>query len=176
VANAYHGGGSNVAIIISEPRSRAHVNFELPVLAIAKEVCALRLGGSSYRYGRDLPVEPVRIKAGGWRSAWSETGWYFIATPRCARGFAKRCWSVALSSVGSSIARALPRRSPIHATTVHSAEGMRIGNAAFVDVDDFARTRHRDDTLLRLQLLYVAATRPREALVMTPALDERVDF
>jgi ATP-dependent exoDNAse (exonuclease V) alpha subunit len=74
------------------------------------------------------------------------------------------------------IAAAFPDLRNAYATTVHSAQGMTIGNAAFVDVDDIARQRHRDDTLLRLQLLYVAATRPREALVVTPALDEPMDI
>jgi ATP-dependent exoDNAse (exonuclease V) alpha subunit len=156
------------------------INSELRVLEIAEDVCTLELGGSSYRYGRGHPAETVRIKA--WRVVLGLVGdglvisCYITRRPGLREAMLARCVERRRFLDRRRIAAAFPDLRNAYATTVHTAQGMTIGNAAFVDVDDIARPRHRDDTLLRLQLLYVAATRPREALVMTPALDEPMDF
>jgi exodeoxyribonuclease-5 len=156
------------------------INSELCVLAIAEEVCTLKLGGSSYRHGRDLPIETVRIKA--WRVALGLVGdglvfeCHIAARPGIREVMLERCVERRRLLDRRRIAATFPDLRNAYATTVHSAQGMTIANAAFVDVDDIARPRHRDDTLLRLQLLYVAATRPREALVLTPLLDEPMEI
>jgi hypothetical protein len=150
------------------------------VLAITEDVCVLKLGGSSCRYGRDLPVETARIKA--WRAVLGLVGdglvieCHIAPRPGIREAMLERCVERRRFLDRLRIATAFPDLRNAYATTVHSAQGMTIGNAAFLDVDDIARQRHRDDTLLRLQLLYVAATRPREALVIAPTLDEPMDL
>jgi hypothetical protein len=156
------------------------INSELRVLAIAEDVCVLKLGGRSYRYGRDLPVETARIKS--WRVSLGVVGdglvveRHIAPRPGTREAMLERCVEQRRFLDRLRIAAAFPDLRNAYATTVHSAQGMTIGNAVFLDVDDIARQRHHDDTLLRLQLLYVAATRPREALVMTPLLDEPMDI
>ena len=156
------------------------INSELRVLEVAEDVCVIELGGPSYRYGRGRPGETVRIKA--WRVMLGLVGDGLVIACHVARrpglreAMLERCVERRRFLDRRRIAAAFPDLRNAYATTVHSAQGMTIGNAAFVDVDDIARQRHRDDTLLRLQLLYVAATRPREALVVTPALDEPMDI
>lgn len=156
------------------------INSELRVLEIAEDVCVLNLGGSSYRYGRDLPAERVPIKA--WRAVLGLVGdelvfeCHIASRPGLREAMLERCAERRRFLDRRRIAAAFPDLRNAYATTVHSAQGMTIGNAAFVDVDDIARQRHHGDTLLRLQLLYVAATRPREALVVTPALHEPMDI
>jgi ATP-dependent exoDNAse (exonuclease V) alpha subunit len=156
------------------------INSELRVLEIAEHVCVLELGGPSYRYGSSHPAETVRIRA--WRVVLGLVGDGLVIECHVARRpglrevMLERCIERRRFLDRRRVAIAFPDLRNAYATTVHSAQGMTIGNAAFVDVDDIARPRHRDDTLLRLQLLYVAATRPREALVMTPALDEPMDL
>jgi ATP-dependent exoDNAse (exonuclease V) alpha subunit len=156
------------------------VNSELRVLEIAEDVCVLGLGGPSCRYGRGHPAETVRIKA--WRVVLGMVGdglvieCHAAQRPGVREAMLARCIERRRFLDRRRIAAAFPDLRNAYATTVHSAQGMTIGNAAFVDVDDIARPRHRGDTLLRLQLLYVAATRPREALVVTPALDEPMDL
>jgi hypothetical protein len=156
------------------------INSELRVLAIAEDVCVLKLGGASYRFGRDLPVETARIKA--WRVLLGLVGdglvieCHIAPRPGIREAMLERCVERRRFLDRLRIATAFPDLRNAYATTVHSAQGMTIGNAAFLDVDDITRQRHRDDTLLRLQLLYVAATRPREALVIAPTLDEPMDL
>jgi ATP-dependent exoDNAse (exonuclease V) alpha subunit len=156
------------------------INSELLVLEIAEDVCILQLGGSSYRCGRDLPVETVRINA--WRVVLGLVGdglvieCHIAPRPGIREAMLERCVERRRFLDRLRIATAFPDLRNAYATTVHSAQGMTIGNAAFVDVDDIARPRRQGDTLLRLQLLYVAATRPREALVVVPTLDEPMDF
>jgi ATP-dependent exoDNAse (exonuclease V) alpha subunit len=158
----------------------APINSELRVLEIAEDLCVLDLGGPSYRHGRGRPVETVRIKA--WRVVLGLVGdglvieCHVAPRPGLREAMLERCVERRRFLDRRRIAAAFPDLRNAYATTVHSAQGMTIGNAVFVDVDDIARQRHRDDTLLRLQLLYVAATRPREALVMAPALDEPMDI
>jgi ATP-dependent exoDNAse (exonuclease V) alpha subunit len=156
------------------------INTELRVLESGEDVCVLKLGGPSYRYGHGHPVETVRIKA--WRVALGLVGGGLVVEchitrrPGVREAMLQRCVERRRFLDRRRIATAFPDLRNAYATTVHSAQGMTIGNAAFVDVDDIARPRHRDDTLLRLQLLYVAATRPREALVVAPQLDEPMDL
>jgi hypothetical protein len=156
------------------------INSELRVLEIAEDVCVLELGGPSYRTSRGHPAETVRIR--GWRVALGLVGdglvieCHVASRPGLREAMLARCVERRRFVDRRRIAAAFPDLRNAYATTVHSAQGMTIGNAAFVDVDDIARQRHRDDILLRLQLLYVAATRPREALVRTPALGEPMDI
>jgi hypothetical protein len=156
------------------------INSELRVLEIAEDVCVLELGGPSYRYGRGHPAETVRIKA--WRVVLGLVGdglvveCYVTPRPGIREAMLERCIERRRFLDRLRIATALPDLRNAYATTVHSAQGMTIGNAAFVDVDDIARPRRQGDELLRLQLLYVAATRPREALVVTPTLPEAMDL
>jgi ATP-dependent exoDNAse (exonuclease V) alpha subunit len=156
------------------------VNSELRVLEIAEDVSVLKLGGPSYRYGRGHPVETVRIRA--WRIVLGLVGdelvieCHIAPRPGIRETMLARCIERRRFLDRLRIATAFPDLRNAYATTVHSAQGMTIGNAAFVDVDDIARPRHRDDELLRLQLLYVAATRPREALVIAPTLPEPMDL
>jgi hypothetical protein len=155
------------------------VNSELRVLAIAEDVCVLTLGGSPY-HGRKFPVETARIRA--WRVVLGLVGDDLVVEchigcrPGIREAMLERCVERRRFLDRRRIAAAFPDLRNAYATTVHSAQGMTIGRAAFVDVHDIARRRHSDDTLLRLQLLYVAATRPREALVVAPVLDEPMDL
>ena len=55
----------------------------------------------------------------------------------------------------------------IYAMTVHTSQGSTFGHA-FVDVGDIRR-RERSNLLEMQQLLYVAATRPSQALVLVGA-------
>jgi hypothetical protein len=155
------------------------INSELRVLEIAENVCMLKLGGPS-RSGRGLPVEMVRIKM--WRVVLGLVGdglvieCHVTHRPGARQAMLERCVERRRYLDRRRIVTAFPDLRNAYATTVHSAQGMTIGNAAFVDVDDIARPRHRGDELIRLQLLYVAATRPREALVLTPRLPEAMDL
>jgi hypothetical protein len=155
------------------------INSELRVLEIAEDTCVLELGGPS-RIGRGHPVESVRIKA--WRVVLGLVDDGLViechAThrPGARAAMLERCVERRRYLDRRRIATTFPDLRNAYATTVHSAQGMTIGHAAFVDVDDIVRPRHRGDELVRLQLLYVAATRPREALVLTPALDEPMDL
>jgi exodeoxyribonuclease-5 len=156
------------------------INSELRVLEIAEDFCVLELGGPSFRYGHGHPAETARIKT--WRVALGLVGdglvieCHVTRRPGLREAMLQRCVERRRFLDRRRIAAVFPDLRNAYATTVHSAQGMTIGNAAFVDVDDIARPRHRGDTLLRLQLLYVAATRPREALVITPHLPEAMDL
>jgi hypothetical protein len=156
------------------------INSELRVLEICEDVCVLKLGGPSYRFGRGYPPETARIRA--WRVVLGLVGGDLVIECHIARrpgireAMQDRCVERQRFLDRRRIAAAFPDLRNAYATTVHSAQGMTIGNAAFVDVEDIARPRHHGDLLIRLQLLYVAATRPREALVITPMLDEPMDL
>jgi exodeoxyribonuclease-5 len=156
------------------------INSELRVLEIAEDTCVLKLGGPSCRFGRGHAAETVRIRA--WRVVLGLVGdglvieCHVASRPGIREMMLERCIERRRFLDRRRIAAAFPDLRNAYATTVHSAQGMTISNAAFVDVDDIARARHRGDELIRLQLLYVAATRPREALVLTPKLHEPMDF
>jgi hypothetical protein len=151
------------------------VNAELRVVEIAPERHVLKLGGGDFHHrGQGHPIEHVPVRTYRLVLVDADGDVHTCRVPmkpgarellleRCAAG---RRWADR-----RRVLAALPDIRHAYASTVHTAQGATY-DLAFVDVDDIARERHSGDLLLRLQLLYVAASRPRHALVLAPSSEE----
>jgi hypothetical protein len=153
------------------------VNAELRVAEIVPERHVLALGGPDFhRPGAGRPVQQVPV--GTYRLTLIDAeGAVHVcrvpAKPGARELLLERCVSGKRWSDRRRVLAAFPDIRHAYASTTHTAQGATY-NVALVDVDDIARERHRDDLLLRLQLLYVAVSRPRHALVLAPPSEEPV--
>jgi exodeoxyribonuclease V len=152
------------------------VNAELRLAEISAESHVLTLGGPGFHSGaprhqeQNLPVQVWRltlIDAGGAVHVCRmprKPGVRELLVERCVEG---QRWADR-----RRVLAAFPDLRHGYASTVHCAQGATF-DSVFVDVEDIARPRgNQDDTLTRLQLLYVAASRPRHALVLAPPAEE----
>lgn len=149
------------------------VNMELRVLEVVRENHVIKLGGVDF-FGRVWPVNQVPVQT--WRMVLQDDdgGVHVVRVPvkpgarellidRCVEG---QRWSDK-----RRVQALFPDLRHAYASTVHTAQGATY-DVAFVDVDDISKPRFKDDLLVRLQLLYVAASRPRHALVLAPSSEE----
>jgi hypothetical protein len=151
------------------------VNAELRVLEIVPEKHVIALGGPDFHRRRasqtiqQVPVHTWRLLLADAEDAVHACR---IPTKPAARELLlDRCVAGRRWSDRRRVLAAFPDLRHGYASTVHTAQGATY-DVAFVDVDDIARERHRGDTLVRLQLLYVAASRPRHARVIAPPSEE----
>jgi hypothetical protein len=153
------------------------VNVELTVLEVRRENHVLRLGGLDF-FGRiwdriDVPVQTWRLvmrdEDGGvvYSRVPVKPGARETLIDRCVQG---QRWSDRRRVVTT-----FPDLRHAYASTVHTAQGATY-DVAFVDVNDIAMVRHPSDMLVRLQLMYVAASRPRHALVLAPSSEEEIQL
>jgi exodeoxyribonuclease-5 len=151
------------------------VNAELRLVEITPEAHVLKLGGPDFhRHTASRPIETIPVRTYRLMLLDAQGAAHTCRIPmkpgarellleRCAAG---RRWSDQ-----RRVLAAFPDLRHVYASTVHTAQGATY-DVAFIDVDDIARERHPGDLLLRLQLLYVAASRPRHALVLAPPSEE----